>query len=708
MQTPISISTILLTIIFSSHSITAQDIQWKQLPGLYGGTVISVIQSPKGNLFAALSIGGVYRSIDNGDTWNLDGLNSNSSISAMVLDTVHQQLVVVNQAKIFRRKLGMNELWQQDSTTIIPITLCSSPQEGILYSLAANNRLYRSIHPDSPWVSVFFNSYSYIEQGPVIDPRNGTLYLSVTLNNNKSIVKSIDHGDTWTTVNDSVTRGTLSLLSGSNGELYGEAKTLLRSDNGGKDWNTITTGLPESVYHRLSMAPDGILYATNTKGEVYHSTDQGDTWKLVTPMPLPYPVGGIWFGRDGIMFAMTTTTDIGLVRSIDSGKSWHPIAGTMTGLHLQSVLRDKKNRLITATSRSLYISNDDGQTWDRSAVMYPKGNPLEVSSIATLADGMIAIATRTLGVLYSTDGVNGWELRNSGFRTPFEQIINDMFAFDNKTLYVTTNSGLFRSIDTVQTWQKIGFSGFAVQIMAASTSNVLYTATAIPGNTFWRSIDSGWSWDSVAAIARIEDIATLSDSIVFIATQHGLFRSEQQGEGLERCAISTSDTNFIAVAVNIHGPVLAATGNTIYRSTDRGQTWEPQSKGIEGRIRDITFDQEGRAMVTTWGGGIYISSKTTSAVPLSEHTTTSSTVTPNPCSAATVIAFELFHPSTISLRIFNNRGEYTNNLLNKVHYSRGSHSVLWNTAKVPEGIYFYELECDGRTETGRIIVRKEP
>jgi photosystem II stability/assembly factor-like uncharacterized protein len=61
-----------------------------------------------------------------------------------------------------------------------------------------------------------------------------------------------------------------------------------RTRDGGKTFETLSKGLPSSfaydlVYrHGLALAPDGALAFGSTTGNVFVSTDRGDSWSIVS------------------------------------------------------------------------------------------------------------------------------------------------------------------------------------------------------------------------------------------------------------------------------------------------------------------------------------------------------------------------------------------------------------------------------------------
>ena len=81
---------------------------------------------------------------------------------------------------------------------------------------------------------------------------------------------------------------------------------------------------------------------------------------------------------------------------------------------------------------------------------------------------------------------------------------------------------------------------------------------------------------------------------------------------------------------------------------------------------------------------------------------------PNPSPGPVSFRFDLDSPAQVTLRIYNIRGRLVHTFLNRVARSIGSHIETWDGrdaygARVPGGVYLYELILAGRRVTGKFI-----
>lgn len=78
---------------------------------------------------------------------------------------------------------------------------------------------------------------------------------------------------------------------------------------------------------------------------------------------------------------------------------------------------------------------------------------------------------------------------------------------------------------------------------------------------------------------------------------------------------------------------------------------------------------------------------------------------PNPFNSSTIIDFKLQEKTFINLKVFNLLGEEIVELAGK-EFQSGIHSLTFDGAQLPEGIYFYILKAKGFTQTKKMILEK--
>jgi len=78
---------------------------------------------------------------------------------------------------------------------------------------------------------------------------------------------------------------------------------------------------------------------------------------------------------------------------------------------------------------------------------------------------------------------------------------------------------------------------------------------------------------------------------------------------------------------------------------------------------------------------------------------------PNPFNAETTITFDLQTAAEVSLKVYDIAGREVQDLGFGI-WDLGTHSVRWNAAGLPSGIYFYRIEAGGLSAIGKCILLK--
>ena len=79
-------------------------------------------------------------------------------------------------------------------------------------------------------------------------------------------------------------------------------------------------------------------------------------------------------------------------------------------------------------------------------------------------------------------------------------------------------------------------------------------------------------------------------------------------------------------------------------------------------------------------------------------------VYPNPFTTSTTLSYTLSEPSTVTISIFNPHGQ----LIEKIEKEqpKGEQKVQWNAEGLPAGMYYYRINTDARSASGKMIKMK--
>jgi len=227
----------------------------------------------------------------------------------------------------------------------------------------------------------------------------------------------------------------------------------------------------------------------------------------------------------------------------------------------------------------------------------------------------------------------------------------------------------------------------------------------------YRSTDSCKSWQGPFVQNGAGYLAVDSQGRIYLGIRGGpLYYTDDQfatwtnsgyGEEFRTIHVTKDDQIFAGLDDNS-----SSHGGILY-SSDRGVSWGYQCDGLpeNATIVDITEDGNGYLYLIvekTRPEGGYQSWLYRSTNPLSiENSYAAKEVDielssyPNPFNNTTLISYNLPASTNVKLSVYDVSGRQINIIANGI-LNRGTHSVDFNGAKLATGVYFYQLEADGK------------
>jgi photosystem II stability/assembly factor-like uncharacterized protein len=223
--------------------------------------------------------------------------------------------------------------------------------------------------------------------------------------------RSTDQGHSWTPISDDLTRNDPAKLGASGGPIT-------KDTSGAEHYCTIAT------LRECPLEP-GVLWAGSDDGLVHVSRDGGANWDDVTPPDLPE-----WTyirtvepspHRAGTVYVAATKYKLDdntpyLYRTDDYGATWQPITGdgdhAIPADDFVRVIRTdpvREGLLYVGTETGIYVSTDDGATWDR----WQSNIPVTPVYDLTVKDDDLVVATH---------GRSFWIMDDL---TPLRQLLDD-------------------------------------------------------------------------------------------------------------------------------------------------------------------------------------------------------------------------------------------------------------------------------------------
>ncbi|RBY78847.1 exo-alpha-sialidase [Blastococcus sp. TF02A-26] len=166
---------------------------------------------------------------------------------------------------------------------------------------------------------------------------------------------------------------------------------LIESTNGGESWE-LRSRQGESDFHALTASSAGVV---GFDGRELTTTVDGTSWRELGAGVTPHALAA---SGDGSV--LVATNESGLMRSVDGGTTWAPVAGAP----LLQVVDWAEDQTVVGVSPNgtVAVSTDAGATWDERARV--SGSPEAVGASAS-AEGTLRILVVAGGGLHdSADG----------------------------------------------------------------------------------------------------------------------------------------------------------------------------------------------------------------------------------------------------------------------------------------------------------------
>lgn len=206
----------------------------------------------------------------------------------------------------------------------------------------------------------------------------------------KGTIVSTDNGGVTFTAQDSGNSNNLfgvSFADSKNGWVVGDKGTILRTKNGGGNWDDITQNNPDRGHDLGDVvfvdAMNG--WAVGAGGTILHTTDGGDSWELqksslpvATAPPLlavafPDLMTGYAVGFEGTILA---TKDGGKLWEFQPSVTFEPNSGTLHDVAFVDTMRG----WVVGFTDIILATTDGGDTWTEEK--HPSGPQDNISGVA--------------------------------------------------------------------------------------------------------------------------------------------------------------------------------------------------------------------------------------------------------------------------------------------------------------------------------------
>lgn len=470
--------------------------------------------------------------------------------------------------------------------------------DGSTFLIGTSTGIYRSEDAGTHWVRV---------------PRDFTVYDFCTIGiatyattRDNGIIVSYDTGNTWAQIaNPTLETDVVSSLIFHDSKLYAGTtySGVYVSPDSGKTWMTMNDGLPEYYYNVEFVVANNQVFLGigdgfgGTEGGVFRL--DGDRWEATALRN----IGGFSLSVIGsrlIVGAYGT-----LYISDDNGDTWTERRENVPLAYIRTIVQFGSTLFAGTDGAGVWTSDDNGLTWSQNVLAQSRINVLTIRG-ATLVAG-----TEREGLLITSNSGVSWVQKNKGL-----QSINSLSGLlnDKNHLYaIDAISGtVSHSTDRGTTWQTLPYlPAPAVAItmynnrllLAAGTGEIFISDN---GGATWSTGSGNFDKLGFNALIALDHtvLAGAYNSNLSDNKSSGLLYSENAG-----ASWSQADLPSHVYAFARHGArVFAGTPDGVFSSDDEGRHWTERNTTLPVGGEVYALASNGVAVFASFfREGVYVS-----------------------------------------------------------------------------------------------------
>jgi len=312
-----------------------------------------------------------------------------------------------------------------------------------------------------------------------------------------------------------------------------DTNAFIATKDGGTSWATLGAGLKRTDLRHVYAAPSGWWASLTNGGWMKYEEGTGKWVKAGLFVPEAAPVAAT-----AAATSKTVTTKSGKKITVPVKKA-APKAKTAVATLVAFQVNDMafgNDAWFAATTGGVLVSKDHGATWKTGGSDSFVKQPATSVEVSAAGSQVWAVSQRNM--LYSADGGSHWEAKELSFAAAGNLRLHRV---DDANLFLTSNMGLYASHDAGRNWNRTEVRELQFQDVAGS-GNALVVALQKHG--LLASFDAGKSWQRVSdplAEGYFPVVQTRrSGAVVAVSATEGLLSFEPDAPHSANGAVGSS------------------------------------------------------------------------------------------------------------------------------------------------------------------------
>jgi photosystem II stability/assembly factor-like uncharacterized protein len=523
------------------------------------------------------------------------GMISHAPIITLAVDPEVQDLVLAgayHHPGLFRTTNG-GESWSADARGLDGLSVFAlqlDPRDRKTVYLGATDGLYRSVDGGNTWHKMAEGLPRAVVYALAMDTE-GTLYAGT---DGHGVYMSTDQGQTFTLACERLREATIlslaldhagqSIVAGTSGQ------GLFISRDSGASWTEIPE-LGSAFVSKIALSPNGQSGFACTREGFWRTKDNGRSWVQSAAKVRGRINAVTYHPRDSrTVYAGTARGDV--FRSTDGGDTWGHAASLKRAIYTITIHPMYPQRIYAGAWDGVYRSSDAGDSWEQ--VNRGLGSVLIEALALDEQDPRILYAGNTLdGVYRSADGGASWSKVGNSFKEGergYGVLSLAIAPSNNHMVYAGTNGrGVYLSSDCGETWKPTG-TGLQVGIGAIAVhpenANHLYVRAFF--DRVYESDDGGVSWrPRWEGMSDETEIISLAidrhhPSTLYAGGEDGLYVTKDGASSWAKAGLEGLTVFCVVVHPHDGDQIYAGTTGGVHHSRDGGLSWSPWGQGLSG------------------------------------------------------------------------------------------------------------------------------